>query len=138
MSEVELRREGHIQIGAAEALVAARGSPRRPLRIEDRQLTEATWPTHRELAARVVPAREHVGHGVARFAAEEPGGKHGVCALEEPWDHERPTRTQQRHDGLATRQGHLGERALPLRQTEVAAARRLAAHGSSLAQAEND
>ncbi len=87
-------------------------------------------------------SEEDIGDAVTGLAAGKPRGEHGIGLLENPGNHERPTREQQRHHRPAQCPRSLeycpSELRLMPRQTEFRATGRLAAHHRRLAQTKHD
>lgn len=80
-------------------------------------------------------AGQYVGDGVAGLRAQEPGREHGVGALEQPRQGERPAMAQDSNRRLASRERGLGQRTLPAGQVDPAAAVRLAGDFLGFAEA---
>src|SRR5262249_51782677 len=91
-----------------------------------------------KLPDRIEPAGQDIGDGIARFAAEKPGGENGMRALEEPRHGEWATRTQQHDHGLADIERRLRKRALTSGQAEIRTTAAFATHGGILTQTQDD
>ena len=129
VAERELRINGEVDVLGAVVLGRASWPPARPLGVEDRDLANVDGPGDRQPGAGVMLAAEDVADRMPGLAAEEPGGEHGIGALEEPRHHERTARGQAHDHRLAEVEHRHRELGLTPRKIGASAARRLPAHG---------
>ena len=87
--------------------------------VEDRHLADGAREGHRQLAARVGVAEQHVGDGRPTLLARQPGLQDGRDVLGDPGDGQRPA-VDQHHHGRRTGGDHrLHQRLLDAGQVQV-------------------